>query len=146
MHPFAAHRLPLALVLFGLAAAGCSSGNSDVPPMTQGDRFAPQQVMFADRELADSIRIGQVTKSFDAGVLHATVPLRSATEYDQTVQYQFVYFDENHTPIDLPVGWTDVSLNANSFQFVTGTAPGPQAREFQVTFRGPRMTSVGGGE
>lgn len=146
MQPIAARRMTAAVALVGVfAAAGCSS-NRDVPPMVQGDRFAANQVAFADADVADVIRVGAVTRSFDgAGVMHVSVEVRPTTDYDPgTLQYQVVYYDENHVPIDVPVGWHDLPLTANTYAYVTGNSTTPRARDFLVTFRAARMTSVGG--
>ena len=118
-----------------LGLAGCMS--SDLPPATpKADKFAPQQVVFSGQDLANSIAIGKIIRTFDtAGIMHLDIPLRVTSEMGLTVDYRITWFDDNRSPVDVPTAWQTKSLNPDVFEYIQANSSSPRARDFQIDFR-----------
>ncbi len=131
---FALAALPL------LAAVGCGGGPdlppSDGPASPQAETLAPMQVSFTSTDLARSTAVGTITRTIDGvGIMHLNVPIRALTDDDLTVDYRFTYLDENRAVIDQPTAWQTRTLHAGTFEYLTGDAPSPRARDFQLDVR-----------
>ena len=113
--PAALHFLLLFLTLI---LTGCSSSDM-APAMPRSDTYAPRQVVFSSQDLADSIAIGKIQRTFDsAGLMHLNIPLRATTELSLTVDYRLTYFDDEHNPVDVPTGWQTKTLTPNLFESI----------------------------
>jgi hypothetical protein len=108
--------------------------NSD---MTKTDKLAPQQVGFASQDLAESINIGKIDRTFDsAEIMHLNIPLKVTSGLmNLTVDYRITYFDENRSPVDVPTAWVTKSLTPGIQEYIQANSSSPRAKDFQIDFR-----------
>lgn len=124
--------------LLAVLIAGCHS--NDAGPTTEPTTpvvYAPQQIQFVGSgDLAQCLAFQPIIRSFDAvGLMHVSVPARLTTDLDQTIQYRFTFFDENHSPVDEPTAWMTKSLPPDVVVYIEGTSTSPRAKDFQIEFR-----------
>jgi hypothetical protein len=126
------HLVLSAGLLLALALTACT--NSD---MSRSDHLAPQQVNFATQDLADSIDIGKIDRTFDsAEIMHLNIPLRvSSGLMGLSIDYRITYFDENHSPVDVPTAWQTKSLTPGIWEYIQANSASPRAKDFQIDFR-----------
>jgi uncharacterized protein YcfL len=128
------HTLLCTAMSLPLALTGCMS--SDAPATVKVDKYAPQQVAFANQDLANSIAIGKIDRTFDSSqIMHLSIPLRATTDLGLGVDYRITYFDENHTPVDSPTAWQTKSLTPGIGDYIQATSASPRAKDFQIDFR-----------
>jgi hypothetical protein len=127
-------KYPLALVCL-MFVAGCG-----VHPPIQGreDPYAPGQMHFASEDLRTSTAVtkGDAIRD-DAGILHVTVPIRSAIDKRLYVDYRVSFFDRNGQLLN-QTGWMTKTLEANTPDQITVSSMSPRAADFQIDFRWAR--------
>ena len=69
------------------------------------------------------------------GLLHVTVPLRSAIQHTLYLEYRYSFFDGSGNLIEGPMGWTTVTLEAGSPGTIQFTSTASQATNFQLNVR-----------
>jgi hypothetical protein len=131
--------LPLSFLL----AVGCREEApppvSDGPAPAIADEASPASVRFTSGALAESMRVGTISKTFDANdILRVQVPIRDATGYDMTVDYRFTFLDANRNIVDQPASWQAKPLHAGTVDVIDGVAPSPAARDFVLDVRPAR--------
>ena len=123
-----------ALALLPLAGAGCGS-NTRGPIEPREDLSPWPQIMLADRDLARRIRIRQPTVERDpAGLLFVTVPVRSRTRHQMTIEYRSTFYDRNHTPI-FQSTWFPKTLTPYTQDTITANSTSNRADDFQIDIR-----------
>jgi uncharacterized protein YcfL len=131
---------PLQLVLIAplLVLIGCASAgdNAQTPTISKSDKYAPQQVVFATADLADSISIGRIVRNVDPNTgLRVTVPLTATTDLAIKVDYRFTFFDDGRTVLDSPTPWQTATLTPHTESSLTSFSNNPKARDFQIELR-----------
>jgi len=118
-----------------LGLGGCMS--SDAPPgTTRADKFAPQQVAFAGHDVADSIAIGKIERTFDSsGILHIRVPLQATTDLGLMIDYRITFYDDGRGVVEGPAAWQGKSLPAGAWETIYASSSNSRARDFQIEFR-----------
>src|SRR3954465_1242924 len=87
--------LPAAMSL--LALAGCGP-RGPIEPIE--DTHPWPQINLSDRDLARRMVVRKpVVERDKAGLLYITVPVRSTTGSEFTLEHRATYYDRNHTPI-----------------------------------------------
>jgi hypothetical protein len=69
------------------------------------------------------------------GLLHVTVPLRSAIQHTLYLEYRYSFFDGTGRLIEGPMGWTGVTLEAGSPGTIQFASTSNQAANFQLNIR-----------
>ena len=116
--------------------AGCG-----VHPPIQGreDPYARAQVHVNSESLRTQTTIGDpIHTRDDAGILHVTVPIRSAIDKRLYVDYRVTFFDKNGQPLNDQMGWMTKTLEMNTPDQITVSSMTPRAADFQVDFRWAR--------
>jgi len=129
------HLVSIAVLMSLMSLAGCMMNDSS---MGKAENYAPQEVVFASPDLAGSIEIGKIERTFDSsGIMHLVVPLRATTDLGLTVDYRITYFDDSHNPVDVPTGWMTKSLTPGIREYIEANSANDKAKDFQVDFRWP---------
>lgn len=122
------------LLLSVMALGGCGV---NAPIEGRADPFAPAQVHFDSDEIRRDTAIGQPVITRDEfGLLHVTLPIRSAVSLQLHVQYRVSFFDRNHGLLDQQ-SWIDKTLTANTPDQVDVNSVDKRAADFQIDFRYP---------
>ena len=127
---FAVVLLPL------LTFAGCGSPDlAPTPP--RNEPYALQPVVFSGQDdLSNHVTVGTISKTIDiSGLMHLTVQVRDTNTIDLYVDYRVTYFDDNHTPVDMPTAWQTKTLHSNVFEYIEANASTPRAKDFQIDIR-----------
>jgi hypothetical protein len=126
------HLVLCAAILLPFAMTACTNNE-----MSKADKFAPQQVDFATPDLAESISIGKIDRTFDSSeIMHLNIPVRVASGLmGLTVDYRITYFDENRSPVDVPTAWQSKSLTPGIWEYIQTNSTSPKAKDFQIDFR-----------
>ena len=122
-----------------LALSSCASPNPEPTPF-HNEINGSQMVIFSGQDdLSSHIALGTLSKSTDTnGLLHVILPVHNSSDLDLYLDYRVTYFDENHTPIDLPGPWETKTLHSNRSEFIQVNASTPRARDFQIELRWAR--------
>ena len=130
-------RLGLALILPALAmlpAAGCNS-RARGPIEPREDTRPWPQIMLSDRDLARQVVVRQpVVERDPAGLLFVTVPVRSTTRKDLTIEYRSTFYDRNHTPI-FQSTWFPKTLTPYTQDTIQVSSTSNRAGDFQIDIR-----------
>jgi hypothetical protein len=122
------------LLLSVLALAGCGV---NAPIEGRADPYAPAQVHFDSDELRRDTAIGQpILRRDEFGLLHVTLPIRSAVDLQLHVQYRVSFFDSNRGMLDQQ-SWIDKTLTANTPDQIDVNSVDKRAADFQIDFRYP---------
>ena len=127
--------LALALVAPTLAAlAGCTPRVRG--PIEPREDLSPwPQIMLADRDLARRIAVRQpVVERDPAGLLFVTVPVRSTTQRQMTIEYRSTFYDRNHTPI-FQSAWFPKTLTPFTQDTISANSTSNRAEDFQIDIR-----------
>jgi hypothetical protein len=119
--------------VLGLAVVGCSR----VRPPVQGrlDPYAPPQVTFADSAMKDRTAVGTPILTRDeGGLLHVTVPFRSAEERQIYIDYRITFVDRNGQVLSQSA-WMPKVLTPNVPDQIQANSMSPQAADFQLDLR-----------
>ena len=122
------------LLLSLITLAGCGV---NAPIEGRADPYAPAQVHFDSDEIRRDTAIGQPIVTRDEfGLLHVTLPIRSAVNLQLHVQYRVSFFDRSHGLLDQQ-SWSDKTLTANTPDQIDVNSVDKRAADFQVDFRYP---------
>jgi hypothetical protein len=124
----------LAMIASILILTGCG-----VRPPIEGrdDPYAPAQIHFDSDELRKDTAVkAPIVARDDFGLLHITIPVRSAIDKQLHVQYRVTFFDLNHMILN-QFSWMDKTLPANTPDRIEATSVDKRAVDFQVDFRYP---------
>jgi hypothetical protein len=125
--------LKLAVLALALSAAGCVKVRPPVEP--REDPAGWPQIMLSSRELQDRIAVRKPMVSQDeAGLLYVTVPVRNTTARQITIEYQAVFFDRDHLPIQ-ETTWFPKTMTAHTQQTFTLNSTSNRADDFQINIR-----------
>lgn len=93
------------------------------------------QVQLTDRELARKIVVRQPQVTQDAaGLLFVTVPVRSTTRHQMTIEYRVTFYDPNRQPIQ-ETTWFPKTLPGFTQETITVNSTSPRADDFQLDIR-----------
>jgi uncharacterized protein YcfL len=122
----------ICLTLFGLSA--CTPRVRG--PIEPREDTAPwPQVMLSDRELGAKIAVRQPIVTQDAaGLLFVTIPLRSTTRHQMTIEYRVTFYDQNRVPIQ-ETTWFPRTLPPFTQETLTVNSTSPRADDFQIDIR-----------
>lgn len=119
-------------VLFFALLTGC------VRPPIEGrfDPYSPPQVAFASPGLANKTAVGfPIMRRDNGGILHVTVPIRSASDYDLRVDYRVTFLDDRGAPI-YQGGWEAAPvLERNIPSEIQFKSPTANAADFRLDVR-----------
>jgi hypothetical protein len=131
-------RLFTASALLGLLlATGCSDS---VRPPIQGrqDPFVPAQVHFDSSSLRRDTAIGAPILTRDgSGILHVTLPIRSAIDKTLYVDYRVTFFDRNRQVVSR-LGPFTKTLDPNTPDQLELNSTSARAEDFQIDLRWAR--------
>ena len=126
--------LPAAFVVI----AGCRTGVQP-PHLARADAYDAGHVTLSGARGDDLRRETAFEQERIArdqyGLLTVTIPLRSAVDHSQHLEYRYSFFDSNGRLIEGPMGWTRVTLEAGSPGTIQFTSTQPQAADFHVNVR-----------
>ncbi len=128
------HAVTIVVALITLWAAGCG-----VRPPIEGrdDPYAAAQVHFDSDALRRDTAIQRPVVARDEfGLLHVTLPIRSAVNKQLYVQYRVAFLDLNHMVLD-QYSWADKTLSANTPDRIQVNSVDKRADDFQIDFRYP---------
>ena len=124
------------LILTGLALfplAGCTPVRPPIEP--REDPHPWPQIMLADRDLARRVVVRQPVVERDrAGLLFITVPVRSNTERQMTIEYRSTFYDHNHTPI-FQSTWFPKTMTPFTQDTIQVSSTTNRAEDFQIDIR-----------
>ena len=124
-----------ALIIVGLAAVlvGCTGVNPPKEP--RADPFLPQQIHVNSEELRRDTAVGSPIVTRDVnGILHVTVPIRSAIDKELYVDYWVSFFDRNGQRLSKAGPFTK-TFQSNTPDSISFNSMSPQAADFQVDLR-----------
>jgi uncharacterized protein YcfL len=117
-----------------LLVVGCS-----VRPPIEGreDPYKSSQIHFDSDELRRDTAVGTpVVVRDEYGLLHVSVPVRSAIDKQLYVDYRVSFFDQNHMVLD-QMSWAHKTLAANTPDQIQFVSADKRAVDFQIDFRYP---------
>ena len=125
------------LILTALALlplAGCTPRVRG--PIEPREDLSPwPQIMLADRDLARRIAVRQpVVERDPAGLLFVTVPIRSTTQRQMTIEYRSTFYDRNHTPI-FQSTWFPKTMTPFTQDTIKANSTSNRADDFQIDIR-----------
>ena len=112
-----------------------------VHPPIQGrqDPYARGQVHFNKDDLRTQTAVDEpIATRDDAGILHVTVPIRSAINKRLYVDYRVTFFDKSGQVLPDQTGWMTKTLEMNTPDQITVNSSSNRAADFQVDFRWAR--------
>ena len=124
----------LLTILAMLALAGCTPRVRG--PIEPREDLSPwPQIMLSDRDLARRIAVRQpVVERDPAGLLFVTVPVRSTTRHQMTIEYRSTFYDRNHTPI-FQSTWFPRTLTPYTQDTIQANSTSGRAEDFQIDIR-----------
>ena len=124
--------LLIALVLLPLA--GCTRRVR--PPVEPREDPHPwPQIMLADRDLARRLAVRKpVIERDQAGLVYVTVPIRSTTRHQMTIEYRSTFYDSNHTPI-FQSTWFPKIMTPFTQDTISANSTTDRAVDFQIDIR-----------
>jgi hypothetical protein len=120
-----------------LTLAGCAPRARG--PIEPREDLSPwPQIMLADRDLARRIFVRQpVVERDPAGLLYVTVPVRSNTRRQMTIEYRSTFYDRNHTPI-FQSTWFPRTMTPYTQDTISANSTSNRAEDFQIDIREAR--------
>ena len=117
-----------------LPLAGCAPRTRG--PIEPREDLSPwPQIMLADRDLARRIVVRQpVVERDPAGLLYVTVPVRSNTRRQMTIEYRSTFYDHNHTPI-FQSTWFPKTMTPYTQDTISANSTSNRAEDFQIDIR-----------
>lgn len=127
-------RTVLVAVVLSAWALGCTPRvRGPVEPREDVARWP--QIQIADRQLARRIAVRQPVVSTDeAGLLYVTVPVRSTTQRQITIEYKVAFFDRQRNPIQ-ETTWFPKTMTPLSQETIRFNSTSNRADDFQLTIR-----------
>ena len=124
--------LPL-LALTLLPLAGCRDTRGPIEP--REDLHPWPQINLSDRDLASRLAVRQpVIERDQAGLLYVTLPIRSRTRHEFTIEYRSTFYDQNHVPI-FQSTWFPHTMIPFTQDTVQTNATTDRAVDFQIDIR-----------
>jgi uncharacterized protein YcfL len=129
------HRRPLLLTLLALLPlAGCAPRMAG-PVEPREDIYPWPQIMLADTDLPRQIAVRQpVVERDPAGLLFITVPVRSTTRHEITIEYRSTFYDHNHVPI-FQSTWFPITMTPFTQTTLSANSTSNRAEDFQIDIR-----------
>ena len=116
-----------------LPLAGCGRPRGPIEP--REDTHPWPQIMLSDRDLARRLAVRQpVVERDPAGLLFVTVPIRSTTERQFTIEYRSTFYDRNHTPV-FQSTWFPKTMTPFTQDTLQVNSTGNRAEDFQIDIR-----------
>jgi uncharacterized protein YcfL len=117
-----------------LALAGCTP-HMRGPIEPREDQYPWPQIMLADTDLPRQIAVRKpVVERDPAGLLFVTVPVRSTTRHEITIEYRSTFYDRNRTPI-FPSTWLPVTMTPFTQTTISANSTSNRAEDFQIDIR-----------
>jgi len=129
-----AHRTRMVLATLVLISfAGCTPVRAPITP--REDPADWPQIQIADRELQRRIAVRRpIVERDPAGLLFITVPVRSTTERQMTIEYRSTFYDRNGVPI-FQSTWFPVVMTPFTQQTFRINSTNDRAEDFQIDIR-----------
>ena len=125
------------LILTALALlplAGCKP-HMRGPVEPREDIYPWPQIMLADTDLPKQIAVRQpVVERDPAGLLFVTVPIRSTTRHEITIEYRSTFYDHDRTPI-FQSTWFPVTMTPFTQTTISANSTSSRAEDFQIDIR-----------
>lgn len=116
-----------------LSLAGCAKQRAPIEP--KEDIHPWPQIMLSDRDLARRLVVRQPVIERDAaGLLYVTVPVRTTTERQLTIEYRSTFYDRNHTPI-FQSTWFPKTMTPFTQDTLQVNSSSNRAVDFQIDIR-----------
>ena len=132
-------KLSFAGAVLGLIrVAGCS-GSGSAPVTARAETHGREQVHLADEDLRGKTMVGVPQTHRKDGLLYVVVPVRSTINRDLHIDYRFMFFDENGTPIEPMTKWLGgKTLPAHTPDQIMFNSTSANAADFQLDLRWAR--------
>ena len=99
----------------------------------------PADYFVGNNGLDAKIKMQNIQRRQNNGLLEVQVDLFNATGSDLSVEYAFQWFDAQGFRIDSNIEhWTPATLNGKHVQVVSGIALRPEAEKFKLIVRNPQ--------
>lgn len=122
------------LLVSALALIGCTTVVRP-PKVPRDDPYSPQQIHVDSDELRRDTAVGRpVVTRDETGLLHVTIPIRSAIDQTLYVDYWISFFDRDGQPIS-KLGPLTKTLQANTPDSISVISTSPRAADFQLDLR-----------
>ena len=116
-----------------LSLVGCTRVRPPIEP--REDPHPWPQINISDRDLARRIAVRQpVVERDPAGLVYVTVPIRSTTEHDLTIEYRSTFYDRNHTPI-FQSTWFPKTMTPLTQDTIQANSTSNRTEDFQIDIR-----------
>jgi hypothetical protein len=93
------------------------------------------QIQISDRDLQRKIAVRRPTIERDpAGLLFVTVPVRSTTERQLTLEYRSTFYDRNGVPV-FQSTWFPMTMTPFTQQTIQANSTSNAAEDFQIDIR-----------
>ncbi len=131
-------KIALTTLVAAALVAGCK--NEVKPPSRgRGDITDHRRIFFSqtyDQQLNDSTAIldEKISRS-STGQLTVVIPIRSAINRTQYLEYQYEFYDGMGKKVEGPMGWTAITLEAGSPGTIQFTSVSQVAEDYRVTIR-----------
>ena len=117
-----------------LPTAGCARKLRGPIEPREDTRPWPQ-IMLADRDLARRLFVRQpIVERDPAGILYVTVPVRTNTSRQMTIEYRSTFYDHNHTPI-FQSTWFPRTMTPFTQDTISTNSTTNRAEDFQIDIR-----------
>ena len=125
----------LLLSMCGVAMLGVAGCTGPISAEQDGIQLQDYpQVTVTGYWLQQNIRVQQpVATRVGNGQLHVVIPVRTHTDYDLSLDYQFTYLDKNGVQVEQP-GWQYVRVPRKGMAQIEGTSMTP-GDDFRVLIR-----------
>jgi hypothetical protein len=124
----------LALTVTLLASAGCQPRVRG-PLTPREDTSDWPQIQISDRDLQRRIAVRRPMVERDpAGLLFVTVPVRSTTDRELTIEYRSTFYDRNGSPVFRST-WFPVTMTPFTQQTIRANSTSNLAEDFQIDIR-----------
>ena len=121
-----------AMLAVAMALAGCVN-----KPITgRADPYSPEQIHFTEADLANKTAVGPPLVERRDGLLHVTVPIRSAINKALHIDYRVTFLDKQGVPVEGPGTWNGGTvLPPNTPSFIRTNSMTANAADFQIDIR-----------
>lgn len=123
-----------ALVSLGMSAGGCERVKA--PIEGRNDPYGIPQINFTDNELRrrTAVQKPMVSRDESGNLVHVTVPIRSTSKRQLSVEYRTTFFDANGATISSTT-WFPKTLAPNVPDRIQVNSTNERAADFQIDFR-----------
>ena len=116
--------------LFGIAAIALLSGCAQNCVAVKSS--ASKGAIVGPSAFSRNVSVSTAASSLSGDLIVGKAMLSNRTDDEQSLRYQFQWFDTSGTPQGQATPWTPITLEPNLSQVVTATAPSTEATQFSI--------------